>query len=113
MNRSEKRSGFTPIQTKLAGVTFGTCQNNIYQFGCADIGSYALVREPENPYDSNAVRVSLFGIYEMGYLPRWLAKDIAPQMDAGRAFMAEFVCRNEYGAYENIGLTVRIVETNG
>ena len=106
-----KNNAFSPIQTRLTGVTFDDCQANIRKWGCPDIGTYALVREPENPHDPNAVRVSLFGIYEMGYLPRWLAKDIAPQMDVGRAFIAEFVCRNEYGAYENIGLTVRIVET--
>ena len=108
-----KNNTFSPIQARLAGVTFDNCQANIHQWGCSDIGTYALVREPENPHDPNAVRVSLFGMYEMGYLPRWLAKTIAPQMDAGRTFLAEFVCRNEYGAYENIGLTVRIVETNG
>ena len=100
-----------PITIKLSGVTFDDCKANIRQYGCPDIGTYALVREPENPHDHNAVRVSLFGIYEMGYLPRWLAKDIAQQMDSGRTFLAEFVCRNEYGAYKNIGLTVRIVET--
>ena len=104
-------SAFSPIQTRLTGVTFDDCQDNIRKWGCHDIGTYALVREPENPHDPNAVRVSLFGIYEMGYLPRWLAKGIAPLMDAGRTFLAEFVCRNEYEPYENIGLTVRIVET--
>ncbi|BBO78623.1 hypothetical protein DSCW_60400 [Desulfosarcina widdelii] len=108
-----KNNVFSPIQTRLTGVTFDDCQANIRKWGCPDIGTYALVREPENPHDPNAVRVSLFGIYEMGYLPRWLAKDIAPQMDAGRTFIAEFICRNEYGAYENIGITVRIVETVG
>lgn len=106
-----KNKLFSPIQARLAGVTFDDCQANIRKWGCPDIGTYALVREPENPYDPNAVRVSLFGIYEMGYLPRWLSKDIAPQMDAGRNFIAEFVCRNEYEPYENVGLTVSIIET--
>ena len=102
---------FQPIQTKLAGVTFDDCQTNIRKWGCADIGTYAVIREPDNPHDSNAVRISLFGIYEMGYLPTKVAKDIAPLMDAGRTFLAEFVGRNEYASYENVGLTVRIVET--
>ena len=102
---------FKPIAIKLAGVTFDDCQTNIRKWGCADIGTYAVIREPDNPHDSNAVRISLFGIYEMGYLPTKVAKDIAPLMDAGRTFLAEFVCRNEYASYENVGLTVRIVET--
>ena len=102
---------FQPFITRLAGVTFDNCQANIRQYGCPDIGTYAVIREPDNSHDFNAVRVSLFGIYEMGYLPSRVARKIAPLMDAGRTFLAEFVCRNEYGAYENIGLTVRIVET--
>ena len=102
-----------PITIKLTGVTFGNCQANIRQYGCPDISTYAVIREPDNPHDSNAVRISLFGIYEMGYLPRWLAKEIAPLMDTDRTFLAEFICRNEYEPYENVGLTVRIVETKG
>ena len=102
---------FKPIQTKLAGVTFDDCQANIRQYGCPDIGTYAVIREPENPHDPNAVRVSLFGIYEMGYLPKVVAKEVAQMMDAGRTFLAEFICRNEYPPYEKVGLTVRIVET--
>ncbi len=102
---------FEPVITKLAGVSFGCCQNNIRQWGCPDIGTYAVIREPDNPHDSNAVRVSLFGIHEMGYLPSSVARKVAPLMDTGRTFLAEFICRNEYEPYENVGLTVRIVET--
>ena len=99
-----------PYTTKLAGVTFGDAQENIKRFGCADIGSYALVREPQNPYDPNAVRVCL-GAHVMGYLPKPVARDLAPLMDAGRRFWAEFVCRNEFPPYDTVGLTVRIVDT--
>jgi len=102
---------FQPITIKIAGMSFNDCQKNIRQWGCADIGTYAVIREPDNPYDKNAVRVSLFGIHEMGYLPSSVARKVAPLMDTGRTFLAEFICRNEYGSYQNIGLTVRIVET--
>ena len=102
---------FQPFYTKLAGVTFGNCQAQILKWGCADIGTFALDREPDNPHDSNAVRVSLFGIHEMGYLPSSVARKVAPLMDTGRTFLAEFICRNEYEPYETVGLTVRIVET--
>jgi hypothetical protein len=102
---------FQPFTTRLAGVTFDNCQANIRFFGCPDIGTYAVIREPDNPHDSNAVRISLLDTWEMGYLPSSVAKKVAPLMDAGRNFRAEFVCINEYAPYENVGLTVRIVET--
>jgi hypothetical protein len=69
------------------------------------------VREPTNPHDPNAVRVSLFGIHDMGYLPKNHAMRLAPLMDEGRTFLAEYVNRNEYAPHDTIGLTVRIVET--
>ena len=100
-----------PITTKLSGVSHGDCQDNIQQFGCPDIGSYALIREPDNVYDPNAVKVSLFDIWSMGYVPNHIAKDLAPLMDDGRTFLAMFVRRNEHPAEKLIGLTVRIVET--
>ena len=99
-----------PFYTKLAGVTFGNCQENIKKWGCADVGFYAVDREPDNPFDPNAVRV-FFGIHDMGYLPRDAAQKIAPLIDNGRKFSAEFVCRNEYAPHKNVGLTIRIIET--
>lgn len=96
---------------KLAGVSYGDCQENIKQFGCRDIGNYALIREPDNTHDPNAIKISLVGIWDMGYLPRDLSKELAPLMDAGRVFDAEFVCRNSHPNESLIGLTVKIVET--
>ena len=100
-----------PITIKLAGVSFGNAQENIKKFGCQDIGSYALIREPDNSHDANAIKVSLFDIWFMGYVPKDIAKNLAPMMDDGRMFDAEFVCINEYPTHELVGLTVRIVET--
>ena len=99
-----------PCNVKLAGVSFGDAQDNIKQFGCQDIGSYALIREPDNPHDPNAIRVSLGGVWHMGYIPSGLAAELAPIMDAGRIFDAEFVCVNEFPPHERVGLTVRIAE---
>jgi hypothetical protein len=96
---------------RLAGVTRGDedRQRNIKMFGCRDIGSYALVREPKNPFDPNAIRVEL-GEYLLGYIPRADARELAPLMDSGRRFIAYFVCRNEHPLYKTVGLTVRIEE---
>jgi len=70
-----------------------------------------LDREPNNLHDSNATAISLCGIWHMGYIPSELAKKLAPLMDAGRVFDAEFVCVNEFPPHERVGLTVRIVES--
>jgi hypothetical protein len=94
---------------KLVGVKVGDAQENIKKFGCRDIGSFALVREPDNPHDPNAIRVELAGLY-LGYVPRHIAKDLAPQMDAGRRLIALFVNRNEHPLFDTLGLTVKIVE---
>jgi hypothetical protein len=99
-----------PIITKLSGVTFRDAQENIKKFGCRDIDTYALVREPENPHDPNAIRVSLLGKIFMGYVPKEIAKRLAPMMDSGRQFMAFFVKLN-VPLYEGpVGLTVEIRE---
>ena len=96
---------------RLVGVTRGDedRQKNVKMFGCKDIGSYELVREPENPYDPNAIRVQV-GEYLFGYVPRGHARDLAPMMDSGRRFIAFFVSRNKHPDYDTVGLTVRIEE---
>jgi hypothetical protein len=95
---------------KLVGVFFEGAQDNIRQWGCPDIGTYALVREKDNPHDPNAIRVALFGHFYMGYLPKHLAQILAPMIDSGRKFIAEFVRVNRHPYHEEVGLTIRIVE---
>ena len=97
------------LKIKLVGVTVGDAQENIKKFGCRDIGSFALVREPDNPHDPNAIRVELSGLY-LGYVPRYIAKNLAPQMDAGRNLFALFVSRNDHPFHNTVGLTIEIVE---
>jgi len=101
------------IITKLSGVTFKDAQKNIKTFGNEDIGSYALVREPDNPHDPNAIRVALFGREYMGYVPEDIAKELAPLMDSGKNFMAFFVKLNVPFSKGPIGLTVEIREILG
>jgi len=43
-------------------------------------------------------------------VPRHIAKNLAPQMDAGRRFIALFVNRNEHPFHDTVGLTVKVVE---
>jgi hypothetical protein len=104
------KNKLSPIQTRLAGVTFNDCQANIRKWGCADIGYFSLEREHDNPHDHNAVSVWFLND-RLGYLQKTVAEKLAPVMDAGRSFSAEFVCRNECTPYEIVGVTIRIVET--
>lgn len=99
-----------PSVVKLTGVSFGNAQANIRTFGSPDIRWFALVREYDNPHDSNAIRVALFGEFFMGYIPKEVAAYLAPLMDTGREFDAEFVCVNKHPFHEMVGLTVKIVE---
>jgi len=97
------------IITKLAGVTFNNAQENINRFGFQDVGGFALVREPENLYDENAIRVVFCGLF-MGYIPSKLSQVIAPMIDEGERYYAKFISRNESPFHETVGLTVQIVE---
>jgi len=50
----------------------------------------ALVREPQNPHDSNAVRVDWKG-QPLGYVPRRDNSDVARQIDLGAPVQARIV----------------------
>ena len=53
-----------------------------YYAGVAHVGEYmTLVREPRNPYDSNAIRVDNLHNVQVGHLPRGLAAVLAPLVD--------------------------------
>ena len=97
------------IIAKVRGVKQPHIQKNVKVFACKDIGSFALVREPDNPYDPNAIAVKLANI-PLGYVPREIAKELAPEMDSGRRFIAFFVKRNESPRYDTVGFTIRIEE---
>lgn len=40
-----------------------------------------LVREPQNPYDANAIAVASDTAGQLGYLPRTIAEELAPALD--------------------------------
>ena len=99
-----------PLTIKLSGVTFRNAQSNIRAYCTEDIQFFSLVREPYNQYDPNAIRVELFDQFFMGYIPKDIAKHLAPMMDAGLEFDVQQVCVNRHPEYEILGLTVGIVE---
>lgn len=74
----------------VAGVTFEGRQEALAELhkaqqAGASITTY-LVREPDNKYDANAIKVLLEcgdGPKHVGYVPRHLAAELAPLLDAG------------------------------
>ena len=68
----------------------------------------ALVRNPDNPYDSNAVEVRYMG-YMTGHLPKDVAAQVAPLLDAGETITAMvFQVRISPDNLNNPGLDVLI-----
>jgi len=100
------------IVTKVVGVMDRRVQGHIRTFGNEDIGTYILVREPDNPFDSNAIKVTVSGLVFLGYLPREIAAELAPLMDAGKHFTASFVSLNKSPIHRTVGLTIRIEESS-
>lgn len=95
---------------KLAGVSYGTCQENIKNFACPQalgIDEYDLVREPDNPADPNAVWVGIGGI-KFGYIPRHMAREISQLLKSGQRLSAKFISVNRSPFYETVGLTIKI-----
>jgi hypothetical protein len=99
-----------PLNVRLSGVSYNNAQDHIRTFAKFDIRWFAMVREPDNPHDPNAIRVALFGEFFMGYIPKDIAAHLAPLMDAGRVFDAEYVYVSRHPLHEMVGLSVKIVE---
>jgi len=70
--------------TKIVGVTFDNRQEHIAKL---ELGQQLLLkREPENPYDLNAIRVETNSGEMIGYLRAELAKELASAIDNGRCY---------------------------
>jgi single-stranded-DNA-specific exonuclease len=74
------------FNTKIVGVTFEGRQDLIA--GLQPGQALELVRQPENPFDPNAVAVH-FGRLQLGFVKKAIAARIAPNLDAGERYRAE------------------------
>jgi single-stranded-DNA-specific exonuclease len=75
-------SGFN---TKVVGVSFEGRQDVVAALRPGD--ALELRRDPENPYDTNAIGV-WFGTLQLGFVKREIAAKIAPNVDAGERYTA-------------------------
>ncbi|KAI9754734.1 MAG: rRNA-binding ribosome biosynthesis protein utp25 [Chaenotheca gracillima] len=79
------------MNTKIVGIR--------YYNGRATKGEMVVVRrEPTNPYDSNAIRISNMAGNQVGHLPRQMAVKLAPYMD-DRSLHLEGKLAGEKGEY--------------
>ncbi len=83
-----------PYMVKIAGVTFEGRQEILSGLfdaqessaqGHGPMLAATLEREPQNQFDSNAIKVVVDGKH-IGYVPKYLAAKLAPRMDAGEAY---------------------------
>ena len=69
-----------------------------------------LRRDHRNLYDTNAI-VVIHESGELGYLPRFVARLIAPQMDAGYIFDA-YITEIERGTSHRVEVSIRRIQGN-
>jgi len=93
------------FHTKVVGVTFTNAQNIIPKLK-PDMG-LKLVRQHDNPYDSNAIAV-FFANHHLGYLPKAVSQKLAPLIDSGSC--RKVTVANITGGYNNTfyGLNIKI-----
>ncbi len=72
-------SGMT-LYARVAGVTFDNRQAVIA--GLVRGAALYIRREPHNPYDANALSVEHPSGAQIGYLPREMAAQLSPRLDA-------------------------------
>lgn len=89
--------------TKVAGVTFEDRQQVVA--GLYEGERLNLLRELNNPYDSNAVKVETAVGVQVGYLNARLAKHVAPLIDCGERYLV-FVSQVTGGGEKNYGANI-------
>ena len=94
------------FHTKVAGVTFDNRQRIIRRMSVGEIVS--LVRDPYNPYDSNAIKVINSNGDQIGFISRELASSLAYQMDSGVKYNATVCGITGTNPGENIGVNLLI-----
>ena len=94
------------IETRVAGVTFENRQQVVALLTKGE--RIYLFREPDNPFDSQAVKVVRWDHQQFGYLCRELAKILSPWMDRNGRFYKATVSRLIGGYHDDSSLGVYI-----
>ena len=75
----------TEFRCLLAGARFRPAEAQAVVLELEPDATLDLVREPENPYDPNAIQVHSDEHF-IGFVAKQVAEDLAPLMDAGESF---------------------------
>jgi|SRR5690554_3666983 len=94
------------IELSVAGVTFDNRQEVLARMHVGE--TLWLVREPQNPYDRNAIRVQRVSGEQVGYIPRGFAAALAPAFDEIGEPVRATVTAIVGGHYAGSSLGVRI-----
>lgn len=96
-----------PIKTKVVGVTYEGRQSIVALLSVGE--EVQLVREPDNPYDKNAIKVVRKTGQCFGYINRDLASGFAKKFDDyGKPVEAVIISITKgYSSDSNIGVTIQ------
>lgn len=108
------------VKTKIKGVTYRGAQK-IIRAKCRAGDALALVREPDNPVDLNAVQIRRIlcdhdgekhvTAEQLGYVSRELAEELAPMLDQGSYAFAKITTLTgslEPNRRRNVGVNIEI-----
>ncbi len=107
----EEYAGITEapsFHTKLAGVTFEGRQDVLCRVAAGT--PLRLERQPENPYDANAIALFDAEGDQVGFLNRRLAAALAPAIDAGVVYDVEVTDVTGGGEGRSFGVNVLVVQ---
>jgi single-stranded-DNA-specific exonuclease len=95
------------IETRVVGVTFENRQAVVALL--TEREQVFLIREPDNPFDPNAIKVIRWDHQQVGYVNRELAKVLAPRMDRYGEFIKANVSYLTGGDFpgSSLGVTIR------
>ncbi|MEO6835468.1 MAG: helicase-related protein [Candidatus Tumulicola sp.] len=91
------------FHTKVAGVSFEGRQDTIE--GLSVGARLELERQPENPYDANAIAVR-YGNLHLGFIKKGIAAHIAPAIDAGARYRARVASLTGGGGEKHRGVNI-------
>ena len=113
-----------PKRISLAGTTFNkpndNTQHNIDMLTLGGYEPFELLREPDNPYDLNAIRVAVVDgkdteevqEFHVGYIPKDYNVYLAPMMDKGRKFQTCNHQRKQHPYHKTLGISIEIREVS-
>jgi len=101
---AERQRPFLDLDLMVAGSSHGNRQKVIREEVQVN-QQIILHREPDNPYDCNAIMVLLPSGSDIGYISRGDAEDLAPLLDGGRLYKG-YIKKVHPGSTANIPVVV-------